>query len=186
MATCIEGVFGNIANDCASLPIEGIEKKAIVLNFDDIIAHSSVKSKVTSITIASGKQGYSVDIVKKGGNSQSALNTSDILPDSYTHTFDFQIWAGSSANINAITEFNRVVVLVENKNKGVAGDGAFHILGLDNPLYKTAVAEDKNTDSGVFKITAAAGGQKYPYHVFFDTDYATTKTAFEDLLTVAP
>lgn len=182
MATCIEGIFGNIVNDCTTLPVEGIENKAIIMNHADILSYVSVKSKVSSITRALATVGYSVDITKKGGNTKSDLVVSDTLPDSYTHSFDFQVWTGDSTAINAITELNRVVVVVENKNKGLNGDGAFHILGLTNPLYKTASSEDKNADAGVFKITMAASNQKYPYHVLFATDYAASKALFDGLL----
>jgi len=89
--------------------------------------------------------------------------------------------------IEALDNLSDLVIVVERKNKGLAGDGAFMILGLETGLYKSADASRLNADSGkrIIEMTNQAEEEStVSNHVFYDTSYSASKAALEALLTV--
>ena len=77
------------------------------------------------------------------------------------------------------------VIIVKRKNKGADGNGPFQIYGLQTGLYKSSDTMRANTASGkrIIELTNQTEEEStVSYHVFYDTDYATTKGAVEALL----
>ena len=171
-------------NDCAIAPIAGLEEVMYVFNADELTASksSTVKTLVTDLSVLVGKKGYKVTGFKKSHNAKTELVVSDTLPDSYKQSVDFTVWSKDAATVTAIDSFNNVVIVVENKDKGVAGASAFAIYGLDTALYKATMTQEANVDAGVFKLSMVAEGQRVPFYNLYDTDYATTKALLDGLL----
>ena len=95
-------------------------------------------------------------------------------------------WGLTGAEVEALDNLGDVVVIVENKQKGVAGDGAFEIYGLETGLHKSADTRRTNDNLGVQSIeltTRDGEDAAVSRHVFFKTDYAATKALVEALLT---
>lgn len=82
----------------------------------------------------------------------------------------------------ALDQLNLLFIVTENKDKGVAGESAFNIYGLDTALFKATLTQEVNVDGGVFKVSVAADGQRVPFYNLFNIDYATTKALLEALL----
>ena len=183
---CIEGISQNLVNSCENPPILGLGDKAYFFNYDELTATKSLtlKSLVTDLAVAIGKKGFTAQGHKKSMNAKNELVPSDQFPDTYKQTFDFVLWAKDAATVDAILKLNKVVVVIERDDKGVAGNSAFAIYGLDTPLYKVTTTQEDNVDNGVFKLSLAAENQRVPYYSFFDTDYATSKATLEALLVV--
>jgi len=188
--SCITGIAANLINDCANSPVAGLEEVMYVFNADELMAEqsSTLKSLVTDLTVLVGKKGYKVQGFKKSHNSKNELVVSDTLPDMYKQTIDFQIWSKDAATVTALDQLNNLVIVTENKDKGVAGASAFNIYGLDTALFKSAMTQEANVDGGVFKVSLAADGQRVPFYNLYSPaitpSYAATKALLEGLLIV--
>lgn len=181
---CITGIAINLINDCNNAPVSGLEETIYVFNADELTATKSltIKSLVTDLTLLALKKGYKVEGFKKSHNAKNELVVSDTLPDMYKQTIDFQIWAKDAATVSALDQLNNVVVVVENKDKGVAGASAFNIYGLDTALFKASMTQEANADAGVFKLSMVADGQRVPFYNLYKTDYIATKALLTGLL----
>lgn len=182
--SCIQGIAADLINDCSVSPLAGLEELMYVFNADELTAtkSSTVKSLVTDLSVLVGKKGFKLTGFKKSHNAKNELVVSDTLPDSYKQTLDFTMWSKDAATVTALDSFNNVVIVVENKDKGVAGASAFAIYGLDTALFKATMTQESNVDAGVFKVSMVAEGQRVPYYNLYDTDYATTKALLDSLL----
>lgn len=189
MANCLTGIAQNIINDCDSAPIGGLEIKAWVFNRADLSGTQDPTNKnlLTALSVATGKQGYYIQGFKKTLNAGHDLVSSETNVDKYTHYFNFQAWLLDAAAINNLDGLSDLVVVVERLNKMTDGDGAFKVYGYDTGLYKTTDSERANDIDGNRNIEMASQAGEEPLvsnHVFFDTDYATTKAALDALLSV--
>ena len=183
---CITGIAGNLINSCENTPIMGLEEQMYVFNADELTAVKSLtlKTLVTDLTLGVGKVGYIVQGFKKSSNSKNELVVSETLPDSYKQTIDFTVWAKDAATTTALDQLNNIVIVTENKDKGVDGASAFNIYGLDTALFKASMTQETNVDAGVFKLSLVAEGQRVPFYNFYSTSYAATKSILDGLLTV--
>ena len=73
---------------------------------------------------------------------------SDANPHKFNQYFKFEPWQVDAATVKELDGLSDLVVIVERKNKGAAGNGAFIIFGLETGLYKTTDAFRLNSDSG--------------------------------------
>lgn len=106
----------------------------------------------------------------------------------YNHQIDFAIFDRSSATKEVIESMARanLVAVVENRNK-IAGDATFEVYGLDVGLTLNTFSDDPtNADNeGAYVLQLASPDDFKEPHMpatFFDTDYATTKTALLDTI----
>ena len=182
--TCITGIMAPILNNCANAPVAGLEEVMYVFNADELTATKSLtlKSLVTDLTLLATKKGYKVQGFKKANNAKNELTKSDTLPDMYKQTIMFEVWAKDAATVTALDQLNNLVIVTENKDKGIAGESAFNIYGLDTALFKESMTQEANADGGVFKLSMVAEGQRMPFYNLYDTDYATTKALLDGLL----
>jgi hypothetical protein len=191
MANCLDGIKANVLNNCENSPIGGLEINAWVFNRADLTAtvDGTNKNLVTALSVASTKQGYKIQGFKKNLNAGHDIVVSETNVDKYTHYFNFQAWLLDATAVNNLDGLSDLVVVVERLNKMTAGDGAFKIYGLDTGLYKSSDTERANDGDGnrIIEMTSQAGEEPtVSSHIFFDTDYATTKAALDGLLSVQP
>jgi len=185
---CIIGIADDILNDCAISPKGGIERDAIILNRADIatISYDDANStQVEEITLASGKHGYKLRGFKNSNNAGHSLVVNDVSPDSYKQTVTLQAWGIDGDTVATLDDLADLVIITENKNKGVNGNGAFEIYGLETGLYKNADDRMVADNQGIQTVTLSTRDGEdasVSRHIFFDTDYATTKAMFEALL----
>lgn len=189
MANCTGVLAADIINDCTKKPIGGLEATIYLFNRNDISGTINPANKVqlTDLVVASTKKGYKYEGYKKTANAGFDLVVADNLPDSYTQTLSLTVWGIDSATVKALNDLNDIVAVVENKNKGVAGDGAFEVYGFETGLYKTSFTKRSNDNGGTFSIELASqSGEEssVSHHIYFETSYAASKAALEALMSV--
>ena len=188
---CNFGIAADILKDCAAPPTAGAEMFAYAFNrrdIDSVTYDQSNPRLVTAITLADGAKAYKIENFKKEIDAGFDLVTSDTNIDKFNQYVKFEAWGIDSDTVKALDELSDLVIIVERKNKGADGDGAFQIYGLQTGLYKSSDTMRANTASGkrIIELTNQAEEEStVSYHVFFDTDYATTKAAVEALLETA-
>lgn len=185
---CNLGIFADILNDCAYSPVAGAEVDVYLFNRADIstVTYNATNSHtVEAITLASGKYAYKHTGFKKSINAGHELVAGDNVPDTFKQSLDLVAWGIDSATVKALDNLSDVVAIVENKNKGVAGDGAFMVLGLETGLHKSADTRKVNDNLGTRAVSLATldgEAATVSNHVFFKTDYSTTLGLIEGLL----
>lgn len=188
---CNFGITADILKDCAAPPTAGVETVAYAFNRKDIdsVTYDPANSRVVSaIALTTGAQAYKIENFKKEIDAGFDLVTSDTNIDKFNQYVKFEAWGIDSDTVKVLDELSDLVIIVERKNKGADGDGAFQIYGLQTGLYKSSDTMRANTASGkrIIELTNQAEEEStVSYHVFFDTDYATSKAAVEALLTPA-
>ena len=188
---CNFGILADILNDCAQRPTAGAEAVAYAMNRNDIdsVTHDATnRHLVTAITMKAGTQAYKLEGFKKEIDAGADIVVTDTNPDKFNQYFKFEPWQVDAATVKALDNLSDLVIVVERKNKGLDGNGAFMILGLETGLYKSADASRLNSDSGkrIIEMTNQAEEEStVSNHVFFDTDLPTSKAALETLLTTA-
>lgn len=189
-------VCGQIARsfvfDCNNPLQGGTRDRVAIINQADwdaaTIAYSVTNPMVvTSITLPVGKNAYYVD-GKNNSNAPSYALIKQAFADVYDHLFGFKIFDLSNAakaEIQAMVG-GKYVVIWENNFRGSTGESAYEILGAGVGMeFKTNTRDPLSADTqGAYDLSMgspeASKEGKMPL-AFFDTDYATTKTAFEAL-----
>ena len=181
-------IAADILKDCSAPPTAGAEAVAYAFNRSDIVSVTYDQNNprlVTAITLADGAKAYKIESFKKETDAGFDLVTSDTNIDKYNQYVKFEAWGIDSDTVKALDELSDLVIIVERKNKGADGNGAFQIYGLLTGLYKSSDTMRANTASGkrIIELTNQAEEEStVSYHVFYDTDYPTTKGAAEALL----
>ena len=191
MANCTGELAADIILDCEKKPIGGLEAEITLINRADILSTTlggSNLSLVSAIALKPTKRAWKYEGFKKTANAGSDLVVSDNMPDGFNHFLSLIVWGSDAASVLALKSINDIVAIVENKNKGVAGDGAFEIYGLETGLYKTTLTKRSNDNGGTYSLemgTQAGEEASTPTHVFFLTSYAATAALRTALYTPA-
>ena len=190
MATnCAPKLTEDILFDCADKPKRGLDGgRAVIINYDDIDRASSTTSGATisDLVLKSGTTGISAEWYKDlaSVNSSFSPNTEDI--DGFLHNFLCRIPNASADNAERSRELTqgRFVVVVETRYKGALNAEAFKVLGWESGLKLSEMTWNTLENSGAIPYTAATEDgdfESYPYNVFLETDYATSKATFDSL-----
>lgn len=194
MALCDKKIIANIEVNCDSLPVQGIEQRAIIINRDEIDWTATKAKKTgnvyTGIVMQTGKQGYEVQQYGKkpfnGSNSAAEVGDND---NRWNKTVNFIIMNGgvdAAKQVDALAN-GKFVMVVENTYRGANDDGAFEIIGIEAGLQLAEGGKDKyddGTNSGTSISLVEMKAPTFEYFLF-DTDYTTSQTAFNALLTPA-
>lgn len=193
-----EGVIsGDIEIDCANPLTRGVEKRAIIMNREDIDIDTITRDPnrpnvVSSIVMKTGKRAYRAVIPTQ----QPFAGTGSTLGDStvvktMNHTLGMVILANDPDVCGNVIDGlinGTFVAIIENKYKNTnkettPGDGIFQIYGLDQGLMSTTIENDKySTDTnGGWNIVLTEEGSPSSATFLYDTDLATTRTLFDSL-----
>lgn len=193
---CEEKLTAAIQKDCDNKPKGGIEVGVIFYNFDDLDKGNTTFDGsndliITNLATKSGTTGYLLDGIKQVNSASSELIKNEEGFDKHRHLFRGVILAPSAANkkrLDEIASGGRYVVIIEKKWKGTDQDDAFEILGYDAGLVIASVIWDTKESDGVIKFEIASEENfeepKMPLNIL-ETNYATTKTAFDGLFATA-
>jgi len=187
---CTDGIIKGMISNCTTTPAGGAEVKAWMVNRSEITFtyDGTTPNKITAAVMATGKQAWPILGVKDLHNGGFDGVMSNNRPDRYTHMFateGFEIDAESLLNMD---NANDVVVIVERKNKGVDGGGAFIVLGAKNGLYKSADSSKLLDADGARPMewtSMETAPEPYSFYVFDAGSYADTLAAIEALETPA-
>lgn len=188
---CEEKLTADIQKDCDNKPKGGIEVDVVIINFDDIDKATSTLDGtndliITNLSTFSGTSGFSLEGVKQINGVAYELIKNEEGFDKFVHTFAGVILAPSAANKKSLAEISsggRYLVVVEKKWKGIDQADAFEVLGWDvGMVISTNVYNSKEAD-GVIKFELASEANFEEPEMTrnnLETNYATTKTAFDN------
>lgn len=186
---CNKKVTDDLLFDCADAPKKGIDGgKGVLINWDDIDRSGSTASgaSITDLVLKSGTAGFSVQWYKDLASANSAFtpNTEDV--DGFTHNFLTRLANSSAANAERANELKngRFVMVYETRYKGANNAEAFKVAGWENGLKLSEMTNNTLENSGatLFTLATEEGDvEQYPYNVFLETDYATSKATYDAL-----
>lgn len=187
---CISGIVKDITSDCSTQKIGGLEVIAYVMNRKDFepTFDSTTGSLITAVSMASTTKAYKLTGVNKNFNAGHDRVIVEGFADTFTHYFSFKQFEVLAADVENVDNIADVVVIVELKNKTATGEGIFLGYGVKSGLYVSSDTERANADNASRSLELASKDQEteeYSKYTVFATDYATTKTALEALLTPA-
>jgi len=188
---CEEKLASAIQRDCDNKPQGGIEVNVLLINWDDIDRATSTLDAtndllITNLATASGTQGYMVEGIKQAQGAMFELVKKEESFDMYRHNFMGVVLNPSVANKKSLANIasgGRYVAVVEKKWKGASDADAFEVLGWDSGLVISEMAWNTKESDGIIKFALASeDGFEEPEMTrnVLETDYATTKTAFNN------
>lgn len=183
---CIGLLASSVTQDCDNPRIAGYEDVALIFNRSDIdwtaVTVDAQNSRiVTGITMVSGKKPFVVYNPKMANlpfNGTNSVFASDV--DRYTKQVMFYYKGiGGDASKDVIEPLKSGQFMMILQRKDHIGDGSFQLIGYQSGL--TASAQELNEEQGYWSMTMEASEPSAEVS-FFDTDYVTTKAAFDTLL----
>lgn len=173
---------------CENQNITGT-RRAWILNFNDIdsvVFSLSYKMVIENINLKAGKISYKID-----GQQNSIAPKSTLIIGNFFKNYDhsvgflsFDISPELKENIEG-AKSGLFVVIVENVFKGVSGNTAFEVYGIDAGLRFILIDKDPNNQDtqGGIQFTLSTDKNKEPFgaRTFFVSDYETTLALIEGL-----
>ncbi|MES2397951.1 MAG: hypothetical protein V4549_18205 [Bacteroidota bacterium] len=187
-------IAGNIVLDCDHPIQAGTEDTLILINRSDIASttrNGANNEIVENIILNSGVEGY----IYQGLNNSHKPKFSVVKIGPFkrwSHQTDFLafgVLAAAKEEMQKLKDGD-VCAIIYNKFKGVSGNGAFELYGLDAGLKVETLERDlaNQETQGAFSISlmsdADTGLEPFPPKTIYITDYATTLAMIEGLFTV--
>lgn len=187
--SCDKNVTADLLFDCADVPKKGIANgQGVLINFEDIdlTASTIAGATITDLVLKSGKTGYSVQWYKDLASANSAFVPSTEDFDGHTHNFLTRLASSSALSAERARELGsgRFIMVYETKYKGTSNLDAFKVAGWENGLKLGEMTFNtlENSGAGLFTLSTEEGDvEPYPFNIFLETDYDTTKATFETL-----
>ena len=187
-------VAANLQENCNNPAFEGMKVLGVAMAKADVQSFvrgntQATKNQVSAITLVTGAKTFVIEAsgatpwADSGEEFDAELrrwnkNAIFVAPD-----------YGAEISSNVIEPLCKnkdgFVVILQRKNE--RGDGSFVIVGLEKGAVVSAMTRN-DTDSatsGCASITLTESGAPSSEIDFFDTNYATTKTAFDALVAAA-
>lgn len=193
-ASCAANISGNIAMDCDNPIVGGYTGRAVIVNVDDLdtLTRDGANPRtISAITIASGAKTIAVDntAFAQPFNGSTVQSTDENGMVQYNKTFVVNIpLRGSKISETIVEPLHKsalgFILILEKKDK--AGDGSYVVVGAEQGLKATADGVVRNEyENGGSIVATLSTTENFFEEAFFDSDYETTKTAFEALLAQA-
>lgn len=177
--------------DCASLPVKGYERVAVLINREDIdfknVTVSEERNNVlTALGLLAGKRGYEVH--QMGANPFTGSNSALEDGTYYRSVTKNLVIAVINNDRDTYGQFvdpllnGEFVAIVERKDKGKDNASAFEVLGYHNGLTLSALAEDAygdNYSGGLYTLTETAAPIS---RMYLGESYEAGKAIFDSLL----
>ncbi len=188
---CNDKLTADILKDCANKPVGGLEVDVLLFNREDVdyssLAYDATNTThlLTDFVLNSGATGYVLEGIKQSNGALSELVIKD-FGNFYKHGIAGAVLAPSAANLKTLGELldgGSYVAIVERKWKGASSADAFVVLGLDSGLVASSRNWNSKENDGIvlFEMASEEGYEEPKSEiVLLDTDYATTKTAFDN------
>lgn len=191
MSACAEEITADILLDCDNQPIGGLEVTAVIINKDQIDRSATTFDVanpilMTNLQLLSGNTGYKIQGIKQSNAKSYSLVVNENAPDKWLHQFNGIIFNPTAANkeqLNKLSQDGRYIVVIEQLWKGANDESAFEVLGYNVGLKLTeSVNNSIENQNGVTLVLASESSYEetdVPY-TLLETDYATTKAAFDN------
>lgn len=192
-ASCAGSLAANIAKNCSKPMTSGYTGRGLLIPLSNTLTYAVNATNpriITSITMGASDKLAVIDNVWPsafdGSNTQSNADSGRTL---YGKTFAFRIplrGAGTSKDIvePLVESPLGYLAVLEKKDRG--GDGSFEVVGYCQGLQVNAdgIVRNENENGGDIVVTMSCQEQYFEV-AMFDTDYNTTKAAFEALMNSA-
>lgn len=182
---CYSAITEEILKECPVVFFAGDQSLVYLMNKSDIASYTIVSGICTAIVLKADKLAYAYDGLALANNS-----TAEGVKLAYTTQFDHS-WEGlvmtktqaGKTQLNLLKD-SEIVMVVEHKDTGTAGETAFEIFGKDQGLKMESLKRNQLTtdDLGVFRIVLKTpdnfkeSALPLAFHL---TSYAVTKALLE-------
>ena len=189
-SSCAGSLAANIAKDCAHPMAGGYTGRGLLIPLTNTLTFAVDGTNpriITGITMGVGEKLAIIDNVWPSAfndsNTQSNADNGRLV---YGKTFAFRIplrGAGTSKDIVEPLTDAPLGYLAVLEKKDRVGDGSYEIVGYGQGLTVNpdGIVRNENENGGDIVVTMSCEEQFFEV-TFFDTNYATTKTAFETLM----
>ena len=188
--SCAGNLAANIAKDCAHPMVGGYTGRGLLIPLTNTLTFAVDASNpriITGITMGVGEKLAVIDNVWPSAfnesNTQSNADNGRLV---YGKTFAFRIplrGAGVSKDIVEPLADAPLGYLAVLEKKDRIGDGSYEVVGYGQGLTVNpdGIMRNENENGGDIVVTMSCEEQFFEV-TLFDTDYATTKAAFETLM----
>lgn len=191
--SCASKISAAITRDCVNPALAGVDNTVgvLLINKEDLLITNITEdvtypnALLTDITLNSGTQGYLIEGFKRMITYTNPFVSAEDAINGVRHTIKMP-WLDTSAEgraqLNKLLAGQRFYAVLERNWKGVDQEDAFLFFGYKLGLELVEFVDESETTDGVPMITIGTPEPyKEPYlpHVLLETDYATTKTAFD-------
>lgn len=179
---------------CDSRPVKGYERRAVLINREDVdfknVSMAEDRSNViTSLGLKAGKTGYEVHQMgsQPYNGSNLALETNDFYK-AVTKTLVIAVLENDRDTFGGFVDpllNGEFVAVVEHKGKGKDNASAFEVLGFHNGLTLTALDANVYGDQyggGLFTLTETSAPVT---RMYLGDTYEAGQALFESLLEAA-
>ena len=188
---CLVGIDGDIIADCTDMPFAGLEANVRLINRNDIdfsaTTFNADKTICDTLVLLEDKVAFTLGGFKKSNDAGFKLVKKDTTNDGFEHELKgvaFNRKPDTLDQINRLCKGNRIVAVVEYKHKGSTNTEAYMIYGIASGLELQEASHTANGNNATISLRLASAKDEEEPNVpciFLDTDYATTKAAFEAL-----
>lgn len=188
-----EIIAADILHDCDNVPVAGIEQRLVLINTADLPASgitfdvATPSTLITAIALTAAKTGYEVQGIKQIMNYTNSLEYTEDSENGIIHAINgIRIYDPSAEGRDEVNKFIRgakVFAVLETKWKGLLNATAFKFFGLKFGLELKELIDNSNENDGTIVMSLGTpSGFKEPFlpHIYLDTDYATSLTAFNN------
>ena len=189
-ASCAGNLAANIAKDCDHPLVGGYTGRALLIPLSNTLTFAVDATNpriITGITMAVGDKLAVIDNVWPSAFTDSVTQSNaDAGRMQYNKGFTFRIplrGAGVSKDIVEALANSPLGFLAVLEKKDRVGDGSFEMVGYGQGLTVNpdGIVRNENENGGDIVVTMSCQEQFFEV-TLFDTDYATTKAAFEALM----
>ena len=189
-ASCAGSLAANIVKDCAHPMVGGYTGRGLLIPLTNTLTFAVDGTNpriITGITMGVGEKLAVIDNVWPSAfndsNTQSNADNGRLV---YGKTFAFRIplrGAGTSKDVVEPLTDAPLGYLAVLEKKDRVGDGSYEIVGYGQGLTVNpdGIMRNENENGGDIVVTTSCEEQFFEV-TLFDTDYATTKAAFETLM----
>ena len=187
MAVCDSKIANDFLLDCANKPVAGLETYAVLINRDDIDFDASTFDAtqiniLKTLVLKTRKKGYQVQQMKNSFNGTMWEQVEGDYINGTKHVFAFvnPDRTAKGKELDGLLLNGKFVAVIVNQT--APDNGKFEVLGWNTGLKVPTAKHDYVQTNGVTVVTLASLEQEPdPPYPFFNTDLATTRTAFETL-----
>ena len=192
--SCAADIAANIAKDCANPLVSGFTGRGVLINLSDAPAFTISGTNPRIITAITLGVGVKVAVVDNAAITQPFTGTAVQSTDEngmvqYQKTAVINIplrGAGVAKNIVEPLHSSALGFLLILEKKDKRGDGSYVVIGYEQGLKANADGVVRNEyENGGNVVATMSTVENFFEYVLYDTDYATTKAAFENLIALA-
>lgn len=192
MAKCTQKLSSDLLFDCLDKPMKGLAgSRAVIVNSADLDLTTLTQNGATisSLALQSGSTGFNVEWYKELASTGSEYTKSSEDVDGFKHSFLCRLATSTAANAESAAEIKdgRFVMIVETEYKGLDQMDAFKVYGIRVGMELAEMTGNSNENSGslLYTLSTREGTfENYPYSIFNEGTYATSKAAFDSLFAV--